>query len=314
MILGHESSGIITVIHPDCTVAKTGMRVAIEPGIPCRSCTFCKSGKYNLCDFMRFAATPPYNGTLQRFYDIPEDFVYDLGDLSYLEGALMEPLAVAVHVVNRLKINHDKGVVIFGAGAIGLLCAAVSTVRGSKHVLMIDIAADKLEFARKFLPNVTTHLVSSERIHDEVSDSNKRTAATIMTRNTWLRDYGGAHCIVEATGAEPCMQLGIELARKGSIFVQVGMGRTYASVPMGTVCAKEMTVLGSFRYTNDCFLAGIAMVKSGAINLKQLVTNEYTFCDAVSAFWTVANGKSGVIKVLIRGQGFESDCHFQEQT
>ena len=84
MVLGHESSGIIAEVGDKVKSVKVGDRVAMEPGIPCRRCVRCKEGKYNLCVDMAFAATPPYDGTLAKYYILPEDFCYKLPDLSLI--------------------------------------------------------------------------------------------------------------------------------------------------------------------------------------------------------------------------------------
>ncbi|KAF2638457.1 GroES-like protein [Massarina eburnea CBS 473.64] len=77
MVLGHESAGIVHSVGEKVTTLKVGDRVAMEPGVPCRRCVRCKEGRYNLCPEMRFAATPPYDGTLARFYALPEDLCYN---------------------------------------------------------------------------------------------------------------------------------------------------------------------------------------------------------------------------------------------
>lgn len=102
MVLGHESAGTVVEVGSKVTTLKNGDRVALEPGYPCRHCGFCLGGRYNLCPDMRFAATPPYDGTLTGFWSAPADFCYKLPQhVSLQEGALIEPLAVAVHITRR---------------------------------------------------------------------------------------------------------------------------------------------------------------------------------------------------------------------
>jgi threonine dehydrogenase-like Zn-dependent dehydrogenase len=98
LVLGHESAGMIVRCGTEVKNLKIGDRVAIELGALCWTCVFCRGGKYNLCDEMRFAATPPIDGTLATYYTVPEDFCFVLPKhISIEEGALVEPLSIAVH-------------------------------------------------------------------------------------------------------------------------------------------------------------------------------------------------------------------------
>lgn len=96
----------------------------MEPGIPCRRCVQCKEGNYNLCEEIAFAAMPPYDGTLSKYYILPEDLCYKLPNhVSLEEGALLEPLSVAVQIVWQSNIKHSNSVIVFGPGPVGLLAA-----------------------------------------------------------------------------------------------------------------------------------------------------------------------------------------------
>ncbi|KAK5321654.1 hypothetical protein LTR70_004044 [Exophiala xenobiotica] len=99
IVLGHESAGVVVEIGPRVTNIKIGDKVAIEPGVPCRHCEYCRSGSYNLCPDTVFAATPPHNGTLSKFYKTAADYCYPLPPhLDLEDGALCEPVAVAVQI------------------------------------------------------------------------------------------------------------------------------------------------------------------------------------------------------------------------
>lgn len=152
MVLGHESAGIISEVGESVTQLKVGDRVTLEPGICCRRCVRCKEGNYNLCFDMKFAATPPYDGTLAKYYVLPEDFCIKLPEhMSLEEGALIEPLAVAVHITKQGDIAQGDSVVVFGAGPVGLLCCAVAKAFGAKKVIAVDIAQKRLDFAKTYI-------------------------------------------------------------------------------------------------------------------------------------------------------------------
>jgi len=109
MVLGHEAAGIVSQVGEGVTNVKVGDKVAIEPGVPCRMCQYCKTGVYNLCVNMKFCATPPIHGNLCRYYVHAADFCYKLPDnMSMEEGALMEPLAVGVHACRRAGVSLGK--------------------------------------------------------------------------------------------------------------------------------------------------------------------------------------------------------------
>ena len=114
------------------TSLKPEDRVAIEPGVPCRCCNYCKGGRYNLCPEMSFCATPPIDGNLCRYYVHDADFCYKLPDnMSLEEGALMEPLAVGVHACQRAGVSIGKSVLVCGAGPIGLVNLLTAKAMGA---------------------------------------------------------------------------------------------------------------------------------------------------------------------------------------
>jgi D-xylulose reductase len=212
MVLGHESAGIIHSVGSSVKSLKTGDRVAMEPGIPCRRCVRCMSGHYNLCPQMAFAATPPYDGTLARYYRLPEDFCYKLADgMSLEEGALVEPAAVAVHVCRQADVKPGCNVLVFGAGPVGLLCCAVSRAFGARKIISVDINEERLAFAQKY---AATHVFRSEKVSPEEN-------ARMMVEECGLGD--GADVVIDATGAEVCIQTGIWAARTGATYCQAGM-------------------------------------------------------------------------------------------
>ena len=149
MVLGHEAAGVVTEVGEAVSHLKAGDRVAIEPGVPCRMCSLCKTGVYNLCPDMQFCATPPVHGNLCKYYVHAADFCYKLPDsLSLEEGALMEPLAVGVHACRRAGVCIGKRVLICGAGPIGLVNLLTAKAMGASEVVITDIAENRLEVAK----------------------------------------------------------------------------------------------------------------------------------------------------------------------
>lgn len=288
MCLGHESSGTVAQTGSAVTTLKVGDRVAIEPGTPCRHCEPCLSGHYNLCPDMRFAATPPYDGTLTGFYVTPADFCYKLPEhVTLQEGALVEPLAVAVHITKQARITPGQSVVVMGAGPVGLLCCAVAKAFGASKIVAVDIQQDRLDFAKGY---AATHTFMPERVAAEEN------AARLIKE----ADLGeGADAVIDASGAEPSIQSSIHVVRRGGVYVQGGMGKPDITFPIMAMCTKEITMRGSFRYGSGDYKLAVQLVADGKLDVKSLVSREVNFEDAEQAFEDVKAGKG--IKVLIRG-------------
>lgn len=210
MVLGHESAGIVHAVGDKVKTLKVGDRVAMEPGKPCRHCVRCKEGKYNLCPDMEFAATPPFDGTLARYYTLPEDYCYKLPEgMSLEEGALIEPTAVAVHITRAAAVKPGDSVVVFGAGPVGLLCCAVAKAYGATKVVTVDINEERLKFALSYAANSS---FKSARVSASENAQN-------MIKECELGP--GADVIIDASGAEPCIQTAIHALRVGGTYVQV---------------------------------------------------------------------------------------------
>ncbi|CAZ81257.1 unnamed protein product [Tuber melanosporum] len=289
MVLGHESAGTVVETGPKVTSLKPNDRVALEPGVPCRSCPFCKAGKYNLCKDMKFAATPPYDGTLAKYYILPEDFCVKLPEcVSLDEGALVEPLAVGVHVVRQADIRPGNSVIVFGAGPVGLLCCSVAKAFGATKVIVVDIVDSRLEFAERYAATGTFNAMHSE-------DPNVNAAEMIKRFDLVF----GADVAIDASGATPSINTCVHILRTGGTFVQVGMGAAEIAFPILKLCAKEITLKGSFRYGPGDYRLAVELIASGKVSVKDLITGRVKFEDAERAFEQVRNGQG--IKTLIGG-------------
>ncbi|KAI0009390.1 chaperonin 10-like protein [Xylariaceae sp. FL0662B] len=148
IVLGHESSGTIVEVGSKVKNVKIGDRVAIEPGVPC---DYCRSGAYNLCADTVFAATPPWDGTLQKYYIAASDYCYPIpSHMNAEDGALVEPVAVAVQICKVADLRAGQTVLVFGCGPIGALSQAVAKTYGAKEIIGVDISQSRAEFAKTF--------------------------------------------------------------------------------------------------------------------------------------------------------------------
>lgn len=288
MVIGHEAAGVIESIGTNVKHLKPGDRVAIEPGVPCKSCEICDTGRYNLCPEMKFCATPPVHGNLCQFYVHDADFCFKLPDeISAEEGAMIEPLSVAIHTCRRAGILDNHGVVIFGAGPVGLLCGLVAKIMGASWVLMTDIDEHRLQIAKDF--NAADFTYQSDR-----NDTNAEELATKLRGIS----KSAPHAAFECCGADIALVAGVHVVRPGGKVLMVGRPSPNLPLPVVKAGTFEIDVMGIFRYANT-YPEAIEMVKSGKINLKQFITHNYTLTDSNKAFLSACNPLAKAIKIMI---------------
>lgn len=286
IVLGHESAGIIEECGPDVKGLAVGDRVAIEPGAGCNSCEVCRSGRYNLCEAMQFAATPPYDGTLSTFYSVPEECCFKLpSHVSLRIGALVEPLSIAVHCCSLAGNLQGRSVIVFGAGPIGLLGCTVAQAFGASRVAIVDAVDSRLDFAKTFGATAT------HKMEAGTPESN----ATKLLAKASLG--AGADVVIDATGAEPCISCGISALKRGGVFVQAGLGNPNITFPIGQICDKEATLKGSFRYGPGDYKLAIDLLESKRVRLDSLITHEFAFTEAEQAFQNVV-GRNGIKSII----------------
>ncbi|KAI0546152.1 GroES-like protein [Xylaria curta] len=298
IVLGHESSGTIVEVGNKVKNVKVGDRVAIEPGVPCRHCDYCRSGMYNVCEDTIFAATPPWDGTLQKYYIVAGDYTYPIPDhMSMEDGALVEPVAVAVQICKVANLKGGQTVLVFGCGPIGVLCQAVAKAYGASKVIGVDISEARAKFAKEFAAD---DVYISKR--DDSAPADPVEAARALGEKI-LKTFGldGADIVLECTGVESCIQAGIFAAKKGGTFVQAGMGKENVVFPITTACIRALTVKGSIRYQSGCYPEAIKLVASGKVNPRRLITHRFNFEQAEEAFEIVRKAEENTLKVVIQG-------------
>ena len=298
--MGHEASGTIHSIGTHVTRVKPGDRVAIEPGVPCRLCRACKSGSYNLCRSMKFAAAPgppDTQGTLTKYFRSAEDFVYVIPqDMGLKEAVLVEPLAVAVHAVRLGDVRVGETVVVMGSGTIGMLCAAVAGVFGAGRVIIVDVLQGKLDFAKGYL--------GCETWRAEVEGSAEENAGRLL-REFGLEEEGVdtegglVDTVIEASGAASSVETGIHILRPGGKYVQTGLGKPKIEFPIVAMGQKELMIRGCFRYGAGDYELAVGLLKKGLVDVKPLISSVTPFEKATEAWDKTARGDG--VKNLIEG-------------
>jgi L-iditol 2-dehydrogenase len=280
LILGHECAGEVVEIGSEVKSLAKGDRVILEPGIPCRKCYYCKRGRYNLCSSLVFMATPPFNGAFAEYVTSPEDFTYKMPEnMTYEEGALIEPLSVGMYSVKRADIKAGQTVAVLGAGTIGLMTLMAARVEGAAEIFATDIVDFKLKFAKD--------LGATEVINSKKSDPVKR----IME----LTGGEGVDTVIDAVGLPDTIQQAIRMVRNGGVIVLTGLGYPTPEVPVSVteIIFKELDLRGVQRYAN-VWQEGIKLVSSGRIDVKKLITHKFTFDKIGDAFERAEKGIDSV--------------------
>ncbi|XP_076293970.1 sorbitol dehydrogenase isoform X2 [Lasioglossum baleicum] len=287
MIIGHESSGVVAKLGKGVTNLKVGDRVAIEPGVPCRTCKFCKDGRYNLCKDMVFCATPPVHGSLRRYYKHAADFCFKLPDhVTMEEGALMEPLSVGVHACKRANVGIGSNVLILGAGPIGLVTLLVAKAMGARKIVITDLTQERLDVAKKL--GADEIMVIPRENYDE--------AETVKKIHELFGEEPDK--TIDASGAQASIRLAILATKSGGVAVMVGMGAPEVKIPLINALCREVDIRGVFRYAND-YEDALNLLATKKIDVKPMITHNYKIEDTVAAFDISKSGQTDVIKVMI---------------
>lgn len=286
LILGHEASGVIVKLGPGVSDHKVGDRVSIEPGVPCNVCENCVTGHYNGCPKLEFKSCPGYPGLLQKFVNHPARLCYNLGSLSFEEGALLEPLSVALSGVRHSGLTIGEPTIISGAGPIGILSALVAKAAGASPLVIVDINPARLELAEKIIPGIKTHATSPE-------DTPEATANK-------LRKLLGAKAkiVIECTGNEQAIASSIFAMEFAATIVIIGCGKDQMEIPFGYASFNEVNIKTLFRYTNT-WPTLIRLIESGTLNVKDCVSFKYDYTQAKEAFAKAHDPKSPGIKTMI---------------
>lgn len=287
-VLGHEPGGTVVEVGSNVTHLKVGDRVALEPGKTCGHCEFCRQGKYNLCPDVVFFATPPVDGVFQEYVAHEAALCFKLPEnVSTLEGALIEPLAVGFHAANQGGAHAGQTAVVMGAGCIGLVSMMALKAEGVSRVYVVDVMPKRLEKALE----LGADGVINGKDEDAVEAVRKLTGG------------GGCDLVIETAGTEITTRQTIHMAKKGAAIVLVGYSKTgEITLPMSLALDKELTFKTVFRYRHIYPMA-IDAVAAGKVNLKGIVTDIFDFDDIQNAMDRSVADKASIVKAVVRIAG-----------
>ncbi len=280
---GHEVSGVIHEIGAGVEGLKLGQKVIIETQVVCGECYPCKHGKYNLCEHLKVmgfqtvgAASEYYMVEASRITPIPEEMSFD-------EGAMMEPLAVAVHACKRYGDIKGADVVVLGCGPIGILIAQVCKAKGAGKVMITDISDIRLELAIKCGVDYA--------VNTKKEDFNEKL----------IECFGPdkADVIYDCAGTNTTINDAIRYSRKGSKIILVAVFDGMATVDLAVLNDKELELNSSMMYRHEDFLEAIKLTGEKKIQLKPLMTKHFDFKDFKKAYEYIEENREGTMKVLV---------------
>lgn len=283
---GHEVSGEVAALGEGVTGFIIGQKVTIQPQVVCGKCYPCRHGKYNLCEelkVMGFQTT----GVASEYFAVDAKKVTPLPDtMSFDEGAMIEPLAVAVHAVRKFGDIKDMCVAVLGAGPIGILVAQTAKGMGAKSVLITDVSEVRLAKAKEFGVDfcVNTKNVDFGDAMVEAFGPDK------------------ADVIYDCAGNDITMGQAIKYARKGSSIILVAVFADMASVDLAVLNDHELDLNTTMMYRNEDYLEAIELVRDNKVQLQPLVSKHFAFRDYAEAYRYIDANRETTMKVIINVQ------------
>lgn len=283
MVLGHEGAGTVVEVGSAVTDLTVGDRVCMEPGVPNLSSRATKLGIYNVDPDVTFWATPPDHGILTPYVVHPAAFTYRLpGNVSFAEGAMVEPFAVGMQAAAKARIVPGDVAVVTGAGTIGIMVALAALAGGCSKVIISDISEEKLAIAGGY---------------DGIVPVNVKHSKLIGVVNSETGDWG-ADVVFEASGSPRVYDDILKAARPGGAVVLVGLPPDVVPFNVNSAISRELRIEAVFRYAN-VFDRALSLIASGKVDLKPLISATFAFTDSIAAFERAAKGLPSDIKLQI---------------
>ncbi|MBT3320167.1 MAG: galactitol-1-phosphate 5-dehydrogenase [Clostridia bacterium] len=285
VIMGHEFSGDVVKLGKNSGDWKIGDRVVVQPSIFCGECFYCKSGKTHLCINKRFLGVMDCNGAMAEYISVPIKLLYRMpDDMSYVDGALIEPLAVSKCAVDKIPFDlQGKKVLVVGAGTIGLLVVAVLKSRGASKIIVSDLSQNRLEFAKAMGADYTFNPMQVD-VREQILK---------------ITDGFGADVSLEAVGADKPVETAISCLRLGGHSVWIGNSKKEIVLDMQSVVTREITIYGTYTYSHEEFGNTIYEMADMGIQTDKLVGELLPIEKASDMFAYLAAGNDDIVKTQI---------------
>jgi len=284
VVQGHECAGVISEVGNQVSGFSQGDTVTFMPQVSCGVCYPCQHGMYHICDSLKVMGFQT-SGAAQEFFPIEAEKVLKLPKtISLDKAAMIEPISVAVHATRRAGEDvQGKNILVLGAGTIGNLVAQVNKALGAARVMITDISDFKLEKARQVGLELT--------LNPEKEDL----AKAIQTNFGFTK----ADVIFECVGVQDTITQGIQVARKGSTLVVVGVFGKKPVVDLGLVQDRELKLIGSLMYQRPDYEKAIELAAAGMLKLDEMISMHFPFERYLDAYHTIEAAKGNIMKVMI---------------
>jgi L-iditol 2-dehydrogenase len=288
IVMGHEASGVIAAVGAEVSGWEVGDRVTFDSTVYCGRCHFCRQGRMNLCDERRVlgVSCDEYrrDGAFAELVAVPERVLYRIPDeLSFEHAAMVEPLSVAVHGVERIPVSLGDTAVVVGAGVIGLLAVQALRAAGCGTIISVDLEADRLDLARRLGADVGLKADECDVIAEVRRHSGGR----------------GADVAFEAVGVPAAVQTAIECLRKGGSAALVGNVTPAVELPLQVVVAREIALYGSAAARGE-HPACLDMIARGAVKLDPLISATAPLSEGAAWFERLYKREAGLVKVMLQ--------------
>ncbi len=283
IIMGHEFSGVVASVGDAVANFKVGDRVVVQPLLPCGHCDNCRAGLTNIC-VNRRGLGMNLSGAYAESVRVPEPMLYPLPDeMSWEQGAMVEPLGVALHAVNRTPFELMDTIVIIGAGNIGLLTLLAAKLKGAGKVIVTDLSDHRLEIARRLGADVVINVANEDPL-------------AIVKANT---NGAGAAAVIEAVGITPTVKQSLAMVRDGGHVTWIGNSAPEVEINMQQVVTRELTIAGAYG-SNKEFAQAIEAIRTRRVDVTSLIEMTAPLEEGTQIVNELAKGSLDVVKVILK--------------
>lgn len=285
VVLGHEFAGVVEAVGDAVTTVRVGDHVALDPNMYCGTCTPCRMGKKQNCEHL-FALGVNTNGGFAQYCVCPDTQCYQLNkDVPFDVGAMAEPLACAIHGIDRAAIRSGQSVLVIGGGPIGLIMVQLAKLAGAGTVILSEPVAARRALGLQ---------LGADAVVDPVEED-------LCQRLSDLLGQAGADVVIECVGIPRAAQQAIEAAARGATVLLFSVPPVDATIPLPLfdVYSKELTILGSI-INPDTHQRAVNLINSGRILLEPLISHRYPLAQLENAILMQMNSDS--IKVVVHPQ------------
>jgi len=279
---GHEVTGVVDALGPGVSGPGVGTRVLLEPNLVCGQCTYCTSGRYNLCEDLRVvgcqtagAMADAFVAPATRFHVVPDA-------MSDAEAALVEPMSTATHAIRTAGELSGRRIAVLGGGSIGLLTLLAASRAGAATIAVTELRAPKRELALRLGADIAL---------DPTADD---VVAAVR------KAFGGrADVVFDCVSSQGSITQAIALAEKGGTVIVVGIATHDVSIPLAIVQDREIRLEGSAMYTRQDVRRAMELVGEESFPTRELVTATLPLDDAVHAFRLASAGDQVKVQLVV---------------